>query len=70
MTDKLIDFVNALDQDPTLQQAYIATPRDTLTTFGVDTQDIELLLSCDITKIKSRLKMSGIGAVLLIGAIK
>lgn len=70
MTDKLIDFVNALDQDPTLQQAYIAAPRDTLTTFGVDTQDIELLLSCDIAKIKSRLKISGIGAIVLVSAIK
>lgn len=70
MTDKLIDFVNALDQDPTLQQAYIAAPRDTLTTYGVDIQDIELLLSCDIAEIKSRLKMSGIEAVLFVGSLK
>ena len=70
MTDKLVDFVNALDQDPILQQEYTAAPRDTLIAFGVDTQDIDLLMSGDIAKIKSRLNMSGIAAFVVISAVK
>lgn len=70
MTDKLVDFVNALDQDPTLQEEYSASPRDSLTAFGVDIQDIDLLMSGDIAKIKSRLNMSGIAAFLIIIALK
>lgn len=70
MTDKLVDFVNALDQDPALQQEYSRAPRDTLTQFGVDVQDIDLLLSGNIIEIKSRLKMSGITAIVIIHAHK
>lgn len=70
MTDKLIDFVNALDQDPALQQEYSLAPRDTLTQFGVDVQDIDLLLSGNILEIKSRLNMSDIKAIVLISPFK
>lgn len=70
MKDKLVEFVNALDQDPQLQQKYSQAPRETLDTFGVDPKDAELLLGGDISGIKSRLNMSGITALVIIRALK
>ena len=70
MKDKLVEFVNALDQNPQLQQEYSQDPRYTLDNFGVALKDIELLLSGDISAIKSRLNMTGITALVIVRALK
>jgi hypothetical protein len=70
MTDKLVDFVNKLDQDPALEKAYIEDPKRTLEENGVAPADIDILLGNDYEKIKKRLDMSGLKSILWINHSK
>lgn len=66
MTDKLVEFVNALDQDPALQEEYYKNPQATLETFGVESEDVALLFGNDFDALKKRLDMVGLKAFLRI----
>lgn len=62
MTDKLVEFANALDIDPALKSSYEENPRQTMEEFGVAPEDIDLILGDDMQAIKNRLEMSGMEA--------
>lgn len=66
MSDKLVDFVTALDIDPALKNSYEQNPRQAMEEFGVAPEDIDLILGDDMKAIKNRLEMSGLKAQLFI----
>ena len=66
MTDKLVDFVNKLDQDPALEKAYIEDPKRTLEENGVAPADIDILLGQDPEALEKRLETSGLKSILWI----
>ena len=66
MTDRLVDFVNALDQDPVLQDKYSKDPKATAEAFGVSSDDVSILLGDDSEALKKRLDMVGLKAVVWI----
>lgn len=63
MTDRLVDFVNALDQDPALQQEYDKNPQKTLEAYGVASEDIAILFGTDLDALKKRLDIVGLKAI-------
>lgn len=70
MSDKLVEFAIALDQDPTLQKRYTTNPEKTLKEFGVEDNDVSLLMGDDLSAIKERLALSGLHAILNISKPK
>ena len=66
MTDKLTEFISELDKDPELQNRYKENPRQTLESFGVASNDIDLILGNDLVALKVRLEMSGLKGILII----
>ncbi|MBT0586629.1 hypothetical protein [Alteromonas oceanisediminis] len=63
MTDKLVDFVNALDQDPALQAQYKEDPRGTAESFGVSDEDLSLLFGGNTEALQQRLDMAGLSSI-------
>jgi hypothetical protein len=70
MPDKLVEFANAIDQDPELHSRYKDKPKETMKEFGVAAEDIELILSNDSKAIKSRLEMLGLKAFTIVSKSK
>lgn len=66
MTDKLVDFVQELDQNPELQEKYRSDPKTVAEGYGLNAEDVELLLSNDIDAIEKRFEMEGIKKILRI----
>jgi hypothetical protein len=66
MNDCLVNFVNALDQDPILMQEYSEKPQQTSERYGVAPEDLALLFANDAEALKQRLEMTGFKAVVRI----
>ena len=66
MNDCLVNFVNALDQDPILMQEYSEKPQQTSERYGVAPEDLALLCANDNEGLKQRLEMTGFKAVVRI----
>lgn len=66
MTDKLVDFVQELDQNPELQEKYQTDPKTVAEHYGLSAEDVELLLSNDIDAIEKRFEIEGIKKIVRI----
>ncbi|GEM_PF-209045 len=62
MTDKLVDFVNELDQDPKLQEEYKQNPKEVAERYKLEGEDLRILLENDMEAIKKRFEQEGIKA--------
>jgi hypothetical protein len=60
MTDKLVEFVQELDQNPELQEKYQANPKEVAESYGVAADDVELLLSNDMDALDKRFEIEGV----------
>ncbi|WP_100657024.1 hypothetical protein [Alteromonas flava] len=63
MTDRLVEFVTELDQNPKLQEQYKVSPRATAESFGVEEKDLDLLFGGDQAALKERLEMAGLKSI-------
>jgi len=71
MTDKLVEFVNKLDLDPALDNAYFKNPQKILEDNGVEPEDIALMLDNDnIKALQKRFEMTGIKSIIRVSHFK
>jgi hypothetical protein len=64
--DRLIEFLTVLDKDDALKQRYFADQKGTAEAFGLEPEDVTILLNHDVDAIKKRAEAEG-AAVLNIG---
>ena len=54
MTDRLVDYVKAVNEDPDLQAKHDADPKGTAESFGVSPEDVQLILDKNHDEIRKR----------------
>ena len=59
MTDKLVDFAEALSTDAELSKKFKSDPQGTMADFGLSEDDQKLVLSGDSAAIQKRLDDAG-----------
>jgi hypothetical protein len=64
MADKLVDFVQELDQNPELQEKYQSNPKAVAESYGLEAEDVDLLLSNDMDAIEKRFEIEGIKKII------
>ena len=70
MTDKLVEFVQELDQNPELQKKYQDDPKAVAEAHGVSAEDVDILLSNDMDAIEKRFEIEGVKKLIKIKSSK
>ncbi|MDP5133354.1 MAG: hypothetical protein NWQ54_20935 [Paraglaciecola sp.] len=59
MTDRLIEFLTVLDKNDELRQQYLSDKKGTAEAYGLNADDVSILVNNDVEAIKKRADAEG-----------